>query len=190
MTDKDPQVETVRAGLAHLENELTELKRYREREPLVQELLALLNIDDGKAQATVIDAADAVREFKVYGASLTREQYDAKMTEPADITDTSGYARVKPTRATRETASPGSGLWWLSFAAADGFRGVVLTRAGSFIEANQKTHMLGVNPGGEVRGFEVPITYAYLFRAEELDRCHVDKAKAEELAARMEGSPR
>lgn len=43
-------------------------------------------------------------------------------------------------------------LWWLSFADADGFRGVVIVRAHGLISAVRLTHQLGVNPGGEVAG--------------------------------------
>jgi hypothetical protein len=46
--------------------------------------------------------------------------------------------------------------WWLSFADESGFLGAVLTRAHGFVTAVTKTHMLGVNPGGEVRGMEIP----------------------------------
>ena len=46
--------------------------------------------------------------------------------------------------------------WWLSFAGKDGFRGVVITRARGFLSAVQKTHDLGINPGGEVQGAELP----------------------------------
>ena len=48
------------------------------------------------------------------------------------------------------------GWWWLSFAGEEGFRGAVLTRARGFISAIERTHLLGINPGGEVRGVEVP----------------------------------
>lgn len=88
------------------------------------------------------------------------------------------------TRATAETSATGSALWWLSFAAEDGFRGVVLTRANSMIEAVQKTHALGINPGGEVRGFEVPATHAGCYKPEEFDRCYSDKQEAQALADR------
>lgn len=53
------------------------------------------------------------------------------------------------------------GLWWLSF--ADGskpkgstFLGVVIVEAYGFTDAIQKSHDLGINPGGEVQGFLVP----------------------------------
>lgn len=53
------------------------------------------------------------------------------------------------------------GLWWLSF--ADGakpkgftFLGVVIVEAFGFVDAIQKSHDLGINPGGEIQGFLVP----------------------------------
>ena len=55
----------------------------------------------------------------------------------------------------------GDRWWWLSFADANRpkgtqFLGAVLVRAGSMIEAVGNAHILGINPGGEVRGFEIP----------------------------------
>lgn len=53
---------------------------------------------------------------------------------------------------------PASELWWLSF--ADGrlppgtqFLGACWVRATDFGEAVQRTHELGINPGGEVAGW-------------------------------------
>ena len=51
--------------------------------------------------------------------------------------------------------------WWLSFAdplrpTGQQFLGVVIVDAIGFIEAVRVTHILGVNPGGEVRGIEKP----------------------------------
>lgn len=51
--------------------------------------------------------------------------------------------------------------FWLSFADSERpkgtqFLGVVIVDAGSFIEAVRLTHVLGLNPGGEVRGTELP----------------------------------
>jgi hypothetical protein len=44
--------------------------------------------------------------------------------------------------------------WWLSFVDPDGprFLGVVIVRAHSFPEAIRVSHLLGINPGGAVRG--------------------------------------
>jgi hypothetical protein len=46
--------------------------------------------------------------------------------------------------------------WWLSFADDEGFLGGVLTRARGFLSAVQKARNLGINPGGEVQGIEIP----------------------------------
>ena len=56
----------------------------------------------------------------------------------------------------REEATQPEAWWWLSFADDDGFRGAVLTRARGFTSAVQKTHDLGINPGGECRGWDLP----------------------------------
>jgi len=52
-------------------------------------------------------------------------------------------------------------IWWLSF--ADGnkpkgsqFLGAIIIHANDFIEAITETHMLGINPGGECQGMQVP----------------------------------
>lgn len=42
-------------------------------------------------------------------------------------------------------------LWWLSFV-GDGFLGVSIVLAVDFITAVTTAHMLGINPGGEVKG--------------------------------------
>lgn len=46
--------------------------------------------------------------------------------------------------------------WWLSFADDDGFRGVALVDAEDFPSAHLRASILGLNPGGEVVGFELP----------------------------------
>lgn len=50
-------------------------------------------------------------------------------------------------------------LWWLSFADPDlprgrQFLGVVVVRADDMKDAMQKAWRLGINPGGEVKGYE------------------------------------
>lgn len=55
-----------------------------------------------------------------------------------------------------EEANQPEGWWWLSFADDDGFLGAVLTQAKGFINAVQKTHDLGINPGGEVKAVQLP----------------------------------
>lgn len=47
-------------------------------------------------------------------------------------------------------------LWWLSYAGEDVSHGVVVVRAGSFLDAVAKASRLGLSPGGQVRGFEAP----------------------------------
>lgn len=52
-------------------------------------------------------------------------------------------------------------LWWLSFAdgtkpTGEQFLGVAIVEALGFIEAVRVAHLLGINPGGEVRGGPVP----------------------------------
>jgi hypothetical protein len=46
--------------------------------------------------------------------------------------------------------------WWLSFCDETGFLGGVMTRAPGFATALLKTCRLGINPGGDVRGFAFP----------------------------------
>ena len=51
--------------------------------------------------------------------------------------------------------------WWLSFCdpsypEGSQFLGAILTRACGFTTAITKTHLLGINPGGECKGFELP----------------------------------
>jgi hypothetical protein len=56
----------------------------------------------------------------------------------------------------KEEAQEPESWWWLSFAGEAGFLGAILTRARGFITAVQKTHELGINPGGEVKGVQIP----------------------------------
>lgn len=55
-----------------------------------------------------------------------------------------------------EEAQQPESWWWLSFAGEEGFRGAILTRARGMISAIQKTHEIGINPGGEVKCFPIP----------------------------------
>ncbi len=51
-------------------------------------------------------------------------------------------------------------LWYLSFSDPNrfsGFLGAVVTEAPDLMGAIQKCHQLGINPGGEVMGFEVDL---------------------------------
>lgn len=47
-------------------------------------------------------------------------------------------------------------LFYLSFSAADGWRGACYIRASSWLEAVTISHKRGCNPGGEVMAFEMP----------------------------------
>lgn len=44
---------------------------------------------------------------------------------------------------------------WLSFVNEDDFAGVVITKTHGLNHAIQKTHLLGINPGGEVMSYEL-----------------------------------
>lgn len=48
--------------------------------------------------------------------------------------------------------------WWLSFAddARGGSLGVCLVEARGLLTAVMRTHQIGINPGGQVMGFEIP----------------------------------
>lgn len=61
-------------------------------------------------------------------------------------------------------------LWWLSFAGEEGFRGVIITRAFEFLDAVRKTHVLGINPGGQVKGAMCPPENEHLVRDADVDR--------------------
>lgn len=57
-----------------------------------------------------------------------------------------------------EAASPEPGLWWLSFTdpsrpKGDQFLGVAVVEAIGHHHALRQTHILGINPGGEVAGW-------------------------------------
>ena len=50
-------------------------------------------------------------------------------------------------------------LWWLSYVDEERnvSRGVVIVRAGSFLDAVAQARRLELSPGGQVKGFEVPV---------------------------------
>ena len=62
-------------------------------------------------------------------------------------------------------------LWWLSYADDNGFRGVVITRAESFLMACTRANLLGVSPGGQVQGFDLPPEAEEEIEMTDLDRC-------------------
>ena len=45
--------------------------------------------------------------------------------------------------------------WYLSFATEDEFLGAVIVDADNVIDATIKAHTLGINPGGEVLGYNI-----------------------------------
>lgn len=54
-----------------------------------------------------------------------------------------------------ESAKP-ERWWWLSFAGEKGFLGAVIVRARGFVTALEFARLMELNPGGEVRGIELP----------------------------------
>lgn len=73
-------------------------------------------------------------------------------------------------------------LWWLSFVdeEQDESRGVAIVRAGSFLGAVARSRELGINPGGQLKGFEAPVEYESVLAPFE-DK-HLTAAEARELA--------
>jgi hypothetical protein len=55
-----------------------------------------------------------------------------------------------------EVAIDSTGIWWLSFVGEEGSRGVCIIKAPCLASALQKAYRLKLNPGGEVRAFEMP----------------------------------
>lgn len=56
--------------------------------------------------------------------------------------------------------SPPDAAWWLSFADDDGFLGAVILHANDFCEAHARSHLMQLNPGGEMHGTPVPAEVA------------------------------
>lgn len=80
-------------------------------------------------------------------------------------------------------------LFWLSFSGPDGPRGVCLVEEKDFLSAIDKSHQLGVNPGGEVLGEELPddaderkLGTNRLILPAELDRHGYDLRSIHEIA--------
>jgi hypothetical protein len=73
---------------------------------------------------------------------------------------------------------------WMSFSSRSGFKGVIITKALGFAHAIQKTHALGINPGGEVQpcptdpndykpeDFDRLLTKEYLIEADYINDAH------------------
>lgn len=57
-------------------------------------------------------------------------------------------------------------MWWLSYANDEGFLGAVVVRASHFLEACQASGIMGLSPGGQVKGLEIPAE----FRSKVADR--------------------
>ena len=61
--------------------------------------------------------------------------------------------------------------WWLSFAADDGFRGVALVGpAHDMVSAVAIAHRRKCNPGGQVRGVEIPPEFRVRIPADRFNR--------------------
>jgi hypothetical protein len=75
-----------------------------------------------------------------------------------------------PAVGERGRALNAEGLWWLSYADDEGARGVVLTRAPSFLAACVKARRMGLSPGGQVAGGEVVNERALVAFAPHIDR--------------------
>jgi hypothetical protein len=54
-----------------------------------------------------------------------------------------------------EEAAQPEKWWWMSFVGEEGFRGGILTRAPGFLSAVAKVNILGLSPGGEIKGVDV-----------------------------------
>lgn len=98
---------------------------------------------------------------------------------------------------TKKTLTPGSPEWherakkllteeseqsmrwfYLSFADDNGFLGAIYIEARGFVSAVEMTKFLGINPGGEVMGVEVPVEYLppedkreILLSKEDMEKC-------------------
>ena len=85
-----------------------------------------------------------------------------------------------------ELGSP-NGWWYLSFATQTDFLGGVIVQGGSVIEATKEAWRLGINPGGEVLGVEVPpefplppdMTNRLLAKDEVMTRLRSEKINSE-----------
>ena len=79
------------------------------------------------------------------------------------------FARRKKELLDQEAAQP-ERLMWLSFATDTKFLGGVYVMARGFIHAIDKAHQLGINPGGQVQGHDVPDENAARVKPEWRDR--------------------
>lgn len=81
-----------------------------------------------------------------------------------------------------------SSLWWLSFADDDdddGFRGVVIIEAPTFLLAVFAATLAGINPHGQCAGREFPPEIAELVAAADRNRLYKTREELEQLDARI-----
>ena len=73
-------------------------------------------------------------------------------------------------------------IYYLSFVGDDGFRGALWTRAVGPMSAIKRSHVLGINPGGEVMIAEIPANSGSLELppADQYDKLH-DLASLERM---------
>lgn len=69
-----------------------------------------------------------------------------------------------------EEATQPMGLWYLSFAEPHKFLGSVYVEARGYTSALQRTHRLGINPGGQVLHIPVPPEIAAIIPEERRNR--------------------
>lgn len=85
-------------------------------------------------------------------------------------------------------------IWYLSFAGDDRWLGCIHTEAPTFIEAVERTHLLGINPGGEVMGYDITRALASNPSSAEEVRRNLDillsRAETERLFGDMVLMPR
>lgn len=89
------------------------------------------------------------------------------------------FARRKQKLLDQEASQP-EHLMWLSFATDDKFLGGAYVMARGFIHAIDKAYRLGINPGGQVQGHDVPKENAVLVKPEWRDRL-LSKAEAVQI---------
>lgn len=70
--------------------------------------------------------------------------------------------------------------WWLSFASEIGFLGVAIVQAGSFLAAVETARALGINPGGEVQGWDLPSDPPAAYQNRLLSKAMLKRMEQEE----------
>jgi hypothetical protein len=79
--------------------------------------------------------------------------------------------RERVAEVLREELTQPEKVMWLSFADEGGFRGVIIIKAHGIADALTKCNVLGINPGGQVAGHEIPDEYALNIKADEMNKC-------------------